>query len=94
MGFKIEYLKWFECYGQTMQLIGTLYANLNDMVEIEQAICNSCAIQSESADALKSYIKDVQWGSFLNAILDMGREANRIMSSYITGLQKNVSGFL
>ncbi len=87
MGYKIEYLKWFECYGQAMQLIGTLYSDLNSMVEIEQAICNSSAIQSESVDALKSYIKDVQWGSFLNNIMNMCSEANRIMSLYITGLQ-------
>ena len=56
MGLKIEYEKIFDSYEQTMELMGALISNLNDMVEIEQAICYSRAIQSESVTALKNYI--------------------------------------
>ena len=87
MGLKIEYEKIFDSYEQTMELMGALISNLNDMVEIEQAICYSRAIQSESVTALKNYIQDIHWTGFLNLIISCYTEINRIISSYMVGLQ-------
>lgn len=87
MGLKIEYDKIFDSYEQTIQIMGALIANLNEMVEIEQAICYSRAIQSESATALKNYIQDIHWTGFLNLVIDCYTEINRIISSYMVGLQ-------
>ena len=87
MGLKIEYDKIFDSYEQTIQIMGALIANLNEMVEIEQAICYSRAIQSESVTALKNYIQDIHWTGFLNLVIDCYTEINRIISSYMVGLQ-------
>lgn len=87
MGLKIEYEKIFDSYEQTMELMGAFISNLNEMVEIEQAICYSRAIQSESVTALKNYIQDIHWTGFLNLIISCYTEINRIISSYMVGLQ-------